>query len=165
MVRRDRFFLRPTRQLPRKLIHGDSAEMTHRADFSPAPVCLLVRVYGHSARAKIPLNWLANVAFRPPVRVSPRGKTQCRCCRHAPFAQCPLRCLFPPNPMGPTLAEQQRSRLFRDTVVAQLQCDARSPLRQNGHTPPRPDRRRFAREGAASRSSEVRKFRSIPDGQ
>ena len=45
------------------------------ADFSSAPVCLLVRGYGHSTRARIPLNWLANVAFRPPARVSPRGKT------------------------------------------------------------------------------------------
>ena len=33
----------------------------------------------------------ANVAFRHLARVSPRGRTQCRCCRNAPSAQCLLR--------------------------------------------------------------------------
>ena len=58
----------------------------------------------------------ANVAFRLLARVSPRGRTQCRCCRNAPSAQCPLRCLF--SPLGgvdssgaktePTVAKQYR---------------------------------------------------------
>ena len=64
LVRHDRFFLRPTSQLPQEIIHGDSAKIAHRADFSSAPVCVLVSGHGDSAKATTPLNWFANVAFR-----------------------------------------------------------------------------------------------------
>ena len=116
LARHDRFFLRPTSQLPRRIIHGDAAKIAHRADFSSAPVYVLVSGHGDSAKATTPLNWFANVAFRLPARVSPRGRTQCRCCRNAPSAQCPLRCLFSPldgvDSSGaktePTVAKQHR---------------------------------------------------------
>ena len=139
----------------REIIHGVSAKIADRADFSPAPVCVLVTGHGDSAGASTPRNCSANVAFRPPARVSPRGKMKCPCCRNAPSAQCPLRCLFSPNPMGSTPAKQKRSRLFPNSIAPHPFCRDWSPFRQNGKTPPITDRRRLAQGGAAIGSSEV----------
>ena len=70
----------------------------------------------------------ANVAFRLLARVSPRGRTQCRCCRNAPSAQCPLRCLFSPldgvDSSGaktePTVPKQHRRPTSLPRVVSVL---------------------------------------------
>ena len=72
-VRHGRFFLRPPSQHRRRMIHGASAEMTYRADFSRAPVCVLVNSPGDAARASTPLDWFANAALFPAARVSPGG--------------------------------------------------------------------------------------------
>ena len=96
----------------------------------------------------------ANVAFRLLARVSPRGRTQCRCCRNVLSDAC-----FP-HSAGSTPAEQKRSRLLQNSIVAQLLCRARSPSRLSEENPtgyrsqkPRPMRRCVRKFG----SPEVRK--------
>ena len=105
------------------------------------------------------IGWRTSL-FAPPVRVSPRGATDCRRRRNASSAQCPLRCLFSPNQMWSTPAEQQRSRLFRNSAVAQLLCRAWSPFGLNGKS---------AAENRAEKTRPtrhcVRKFGSFPRGQ
>ena len=109
LVRHDRFFLRPTSQLPRRIIHGDPAKIAHRADFSSAPVCVLVSGHGDSAKASTPLNWLANVAFRqrrfsPPCTGKSAGEDAMPM-----LPKCPLRAMSSPMPVFPT----RRGRLQR----------------------------------------------------
>ena len=154
LVRHDRFCLRLPGQLARRIIDGDSAEMAQCADYSPAQVCLLGSGRSDSARASTPLNWLANVAFCPPARVSPRGEDAMRMLPKRPPAQCPLRLLFS-RATGSTPAKQKRSRLFRNSIVAQLLCCAWSPFRLSEKTRLGTDRRSLARHGAALRSSEA----------
>ena len=90
LVCHDRRLLRLTSEHCGKITHGDPVKIARRADFSSAPVYVLVSGHGDSAKATTRLNWFANVASRLLARVSPRGRTQCRCCRDAPSAQCPL---------------------------------------------------------------------------
>ena len=112
LVRHDRFCLRPTSQLPRRIIHGDAAKIAHRADFSSAPVCVPISGYGRSERAETPLNWFANVAFCPPAWVSlPGGEAM------PMLPKCPLRAVSTPMFVLPTRwARLQRSKIGADSL-------------------------------------------------
>ena len=61
---------------------------------------------------------------------------------------------------GSTPAEQKRSRLFRDNIIAQLFRRAWFLSRLNEKTPPGKDRGGLAQSDAAFRSSEIFRFGS-----
>ena len=116
LVRHDRVPLRLLGQLTRDIIHGAAFKIAYRADSSSAPGRVPDSAHGASAIASTPLHSFANVAFRPPARGSPPGKTQC--CRKAPAAQTLRRCPFS-NSMGFEPFRSMGFQLFADVVRPQ----------------------------------------------
>ena len=102
LARHARFFLRQTSQLPGEIIDGDSARIADRADFSPAPVCVLESGHGDSAKATTPLDWFANVAFRERrFSLSCTGKSAGEDAMPM-LPICPLRAMSSPMPVFPS---------------------------------------------------------------